>query len=355
MIIADFVVNIYVGKSFKTSPDQRTIGYIFTNMMMKGFLIFVFLLMGLSFSSVSQPPSKELTRTEYIEIYKDLAIKEQERSGIPASITLAQGILESNCGNSRLAREANNHFGIKCHSGWEGKTIHEDDDEKNECFRKYKTVYDSYKDHTDFLQAKQRYAFLFELKNTDYKGWAEGLKKAGYATNPKYPALLIKIIEENKLNELDRMTTKDLAADKKHLEKSRKERKGTKLADADNYSINPYGRKVMINNRIKYIISEENDTYGKIAESFDLLDWEIYRYNELRRDAELNPGQMVYLQPKRNKAEPGKETHVVKKGDNLYFISQAYGIKLSKLYRLNNMKDGDQVKEGDTIQLRRRK
>ena len=140
-------------------------------------------------------------------MYREDAIREMERNSIPASITLAQGILESGDGNSPLARYANNHFGIKCHSDWTGKTFIQDDDKKNECFRKYKDPYESYKDHSDFLK-KNRYAFLFELKITDYKGWAHGLKKAGYATNPKYPHLLIKIIEENNLAQYDKGQSK---------------------------------------------------------------------------------------------------------------------------------------------------
>ena len=148
-----------------------------------------------------------MTRQEYIEKYKDDAISEMHRSGVPASITLAQGILESGDGNSKMARVAKNHFGIKCHSDWKGKTFIQDDDTKNECFRKYKSVLDSYKDHSDFLK-RRRYAALFELKITDYKSWAKGLKKAGYATNPKYPQLLIGIIEANELYQYDSKKSK---------------------------------------------------------------------------------------------------------------------------------------------------
>lgn len=145
----------------------------------------------------AQAGSKRISREEYINTYKDDAIEEMQRTGIPASITLAQGILESGDGNSALARYARNHFGIKCHSDWKGATFTMDDDAKDECFRKYKHALESYKDHSDFLTGRNRYAFLFELKLTDYKGWAHGLKKAGYATNPKYPKLLIDIIERN--------------------------------------------------------------------------------------------------------------------------------------------------------------
>ena len=167
----------------------------------------------------AQPGSKKITQSEYIEMYKDDAIREMHRSGVPASITLAQGILESGNGNSALARYANNHFGIKCHSDWKGETFIQDDDEKDECFRKYNHVLESYEDHSDFLK-KKRYAFLFDLKITDYKGWANGLKKAGYATNPKYPKLLIDIIELNNLSQYDKAPKK--SSPKKTADKPKK-------------------------------------------------------------------------------------------------------------------------------------
>src|SRR5690606_39129704 len=148
-------------------------------------------------------PQRTLNTEEYIRIYSSLAVEEMERSGVPASITLAQGILESGNGNSRLAREGNNHFGIKCGSGWNGRKTYKDDDHRNECFRAYPSVKASFRDHSEFLK-RPRYAFLFDLKPTDYKGWAHGLKKAGYATNPRYPQLLINLIERYELYYFDR-------------------------------------------------------------------------------------------------------------------------------------------------------
>ena len=156
-------------------------------------------------SSNRKNPVEKITRSDYIEMYAPFAVKEMLISGVPASITLAQGILESGDGNSTLSRNANNHFGIKCHGMWEGDKYYMDDDAKGECFRVYTSVFDSYRDHSEFLSGRSRYAALFELRRTDYKGWAHGLKKAGYATNPKYPALLIKIIEENALAKFDKM------------------------------------------------------------------------------------------------------------------------------------------------------
>lgn len=152
--------------------------------------------------AAQKPTGSKFTAEDYIRMYEKLAIRQMKKHGIPASITLAQGILESANGNSDLARNANNHFGIKCTTDWGGKSYYKDDDEPNSCFRKYPNVESSYEDHSDFLKRK-RYAALFSLKRTDYKGWAHGLKKAGYATNPKYPELLINLIERYSLYKYD--------------------------------------------------------------------------------------------------------------------------------------------------------
>jgi len=168
--------------------------------MKRGLLITGILILAFQFPGFSQ---KKITVEEYIDKYQDLAISEMKKHRIPASIKMAQAILESGSGNSELAVKANNHFGIKCHKGWTGKTYHKDDDEKDECFRKYKSPEDSYRDHSHFLTSRDRYKSLFDLEITDYKGWAYGLKQAGYATNPRYPELLIRIIEVNGLTRLD--------------------------------------------------------------------------------------------------------------------------------------------------------
>ena len=148
------------------------------------------------------PTFPTYTTLTYIEKFKGVAIEEMNTYGIPASITLAQGISELGSGNSSLAKYANNHFGIKCTSDWKGKAYYKDDDERNDCFRVYKDARESYKDHSEFLKRK-RYSFLFELDKNDYKNWALGLKTAGYATNPKYPDMLIGIIEKYKLYQYD--------------------------------------------------------------------------------------------------------------------------------------------------------
>ncbi|MEZ5071931.1 MAG: glucosaminidase domain-containing protein, partial [Bacteroidales bacterium] len=226
--------------------------------------------------------SKDMTREYYIETYAELAMKEMQRTGIPASITLAQGCLESDNGNSRLAVKANNHFGIKCHD-WEGESIRHDDDARNECFRSYPTAYDSYVDHSLFLSTKPRYASLFELKPDDYKGWARGLKKAGYATAPDYAGLLIKIIEENELDRYDGLV---LAGGHPHWPKP-----------GEGPGANAYlaGREVRVNNGIEYILAQPGDTPEGLRKELGLYKNEIVRYNEMSRGERLEAGQIVYL------------------------------------------------------------
>ena len=293
----------------------------------------------------------QITRKEYIDTYKDLAIKEMKRTGIPASIILAQGILESANGNSRLAQKANNHFGIKCHSTWKGKTIRKDDDKKNECFRKYKTAYDSYMDHSDFLTRGKRYAFLFEYKTTDYKKWAKGLKKAGYATSKTYATRLIQIIEDYKLYQYDSDKYEALASNKSdEKEKKKKKKKKLRLSSED-YAVQ-LGRVVKENNRVTYIIARKGDTYSKLTDEFQMLRFELYKYNDVEKGAKLKKGQRVYLKPKRNKAEKGHEFHTVKNGDTLYSISQKYGVKLKKLLKRNGLSKNQKLKTGTKIRLR---
>ena len=236
------------------------------------------------FSSLSAQ-QKRITRAEYLAQYCELAVKEMKRTGIPASITLAQACLESDDGNSWLAIEANNHFGIKCHS-WTGDKVYKDDDEKNECFRKYPSAKKSFDDHSDFLVNTKRYAALFELNSKDYKGWAKGLKEAGYATHPKYKEYLIKIIEDNKLyeydkgikfnrNEIDTITTKD----------PREKHRHQKLGDIDNFTVTAGGREIKLNNRVKYIVAKGSETPDQLAKDLDMFAWEILRYNDLTKDS----------------------------------------------------------------------
>lgn len=288
--------------------------------------------------SVFAQNSRKLSREDYIELYKDIAILEMERWGIPASITLAQGMLESDNGNSTLAVKANNHFGIKCHSTWKGKKVYHDDDEDQECFRKYKTALESYEDHSNFLVNGSRYNFLFELATDDYKGWAKGLKKAGYATSNQYADLLIKIIDDNKLYQYD-------IGELENGDRDRRRDRGEQSL----------GREILSNNRVDFILVEEGDSFESLQGELSLLRFELFRYNELSIDSLLIPGQILYLQPKRNKAEAGKEIHILKEGESIHWVSQKYGVKLKELYEKNHWEYGFQPENGTEILLRKAK
>jgi LysM repeat protein len=285
-------------------------------------------------------------RQEYIDQYKDWAIDEMKRSGIPASITLAQGMLESNNGNSTLATRGNNHFGIKCHD-WKGKSIRHDDDKRNECFRKYKSARDSYTDHTNFLMNSPRYSSLFELDQTNYKDWARGLKKAGYATSPTYASALIRIIEENELDRFDSGKVRRRRTDETETL--------AEVTDIDGFEIEIEHRKILMRNRIDYIIVKEEDTYQSLTRELEMMPYELAQYNEIPRDSKLIKGQVLYLQPKRGKAAVEFSFHEVEAGETMYDISQMYGIKLKKLYQLNLMNPGKEPEVGDEIHLRKKK
>lgn len=305
---------------------------------LNGIFILFALFSSMQIKANAQKDGERISRSQYIEMYKAEAIKEMQRSRVPASITLAQGILESGDGNSLLARKAKNHFGIKCHSDWNGKTFHKDDDAKDECFRKYKTVLESYRDHSEFLQ-KKRYAFLFDLETTDYKGWARGLKKAGYATNPKYPQLLIRIIEENNLYQYDQL-------------QAERSKKSARRAMADAKSNQSEKRILTHENRIKYIVVQPDDSFEKLENEFQMNQWQFYKYNDLEKGSDLYEEGVLYLQPKRNCAK--EDYHIVEEGESMWEISQQYGIKLKKLYKKNRMEKGEEPKAGQKLSLRKR-
>lgn len=275
------------------------------------------------------------------------------RTGVPASITLAQGMLESDFGRSRLAREGNNHFGIKCHNGWTGETIYHNDDRRNDCFRSYENAQKSFFDHSDFLKNGSRYQFLFEIPANDYKSWAHGLKKAGYATNPDYANLLIRKIEQYDLSALD----------SEYLSSGKKKGNPVNPVRTDNISnkqltasvgneVMARVPRVMETNRIQYIIVRDGDTREKIENEFQLLKWELPKYNELGPDFVPVQGQILYLQPKREKAEPGKEYYTSVEGDTMYLISQKFGIRLKSIYEMNRMALGTEPEAGRKIWLR---
>jgi LysM repeat protein len=309
----------------------------------------IFILFSLiSYSIFPQSKNNRISPEDYIQLYKDIAIREMKRSGIPASITLSQGMLESDNGNSRLARNAKNHFGIKCHNDWKGKGFYQDDDKANECFRTYSIAEDSYIDHTDFLLSKQRYSFLFEYKSSDYKNWAKGLKKAGYATSPTYAGKLIEIIERYELHYFD----SDLTASQRpasHYKTSRNKK------DDPEFTINIKSRPIYQKNNVDFIIVKKGDTFYKISNEMELLNWELFKYNELTKDSVLREGQVLYLQPKRRRAERGSDFHTVKPGETSYTISQQYGIKLKQLLKFNHLTDTTAIHSGDVLNLRKKK
>lgn len=299
--------------------------------------------------------TERMTRAQYIDTYAPAAVEEMLLSGVPASITLAQGILESGDGNSHLAKVARNHFGIKCHGVWEGEKYYHDDDSKGECFRVYRTVFDSYRDHSEFLRTRDRYADLFKLKLTDYEGWAHGLKKAGYATNPKYPELLIKIIEENDLARYDRMTKPPKRGEKP--EKEPTARPGRSLPHAEKVEeavVSVLTRQMYLRNNIRYVRVEEGDTYEKLERTLDVRTWQMVKYNDLPEDRTLTPGDILYLQPKRNRNRQ-HDYHYVTTGETMRWISQEYGIKLKKLLDYNGMTEGQELQAGQKIWLRKKK
>ena len=271
---------------------------------------------------------------KYIKTYSDLAVQHQKKYKIPASITLAQGLLESGAGQSDLARRSNNHFGIKCHSDWRGGRVYHDDDLRGECFRKYKRVEDSYEDHSKFL-LRSRYERLFDLKITDYKGWARGLQKCGYATDRAYANKLIKVIEDYELYRYD------TGKGHKISQKEREKQKYPKLR----YTIyRTFG--------LLYVYAKENDSFDRIAQSLDFKVKDLKKFNEVPEDFPLQKGDIVYLEKKKKKADKPYYDHVVQIGESMHRISQKYGIQIKSLYKINK-KDKDYIpEEGDVLKLR---
>jgi hypothetical protein len=264
-------------------------------------------------------------RQAYIEKYKEVAIEEMMLFGIPASITLAQGILESGDGESKLAKEANNHFGIKCHLDWDGPKIYHDDDEKGECFRKYKHAEESYRDHSVFLRDRSRYADLFKLDRTDYKSWAHGLKKAGYATNPNYPKLLIKIIEENNLHQYDLRSNKTQMVLGEHMVFTHE-------------------------NDIKYVEVGKEDSWESLSAELEISVDRLLKYNEVSYDRPLSEGDIVFIQKKRKKGKV--KSYQVEYNEDMYSISQKVGVRMKYLYKRNGIMVGGQPEPGQILLLK---
>lgn len=328
--------------------------------------------------SASQVPKPDRSPQEiYVEQFASLAVEEMYRSGVPASITLAQGLLESRYGLSELAVKGNNHFGIKCHNNWKGKKMYYDDDRKGECFRKYPSPEQSYRDHSDFLRYRDRYKFLFDYKITDYKSWAHGLKKAGYATDPAYASKLIRIIEDYKLYEYDRKSASFARSYRRAKSPSshKKERKekapkvvipdvipeppsqidvSERLTDEQRQDFHfSMSRQIYTRNGVPFVKAMEGETYAAIAASNNLFLREILRFNDLDAEKPLSPGTEVYLKQKKGQAVKGLEKHVVEEGETMRSIAQRYGVRMKNLYKINGMADTDVPREGDILKLRK--
>lgn len=293
-------------------------------------------------------------KLDYIDKYSDLAIKEMKRTGVPASITLAQGILESNAGQSVLATKGNNHFGIKCHNGWRGKTMKMDDNAPKECFRVYPNAEASFRDHSDFLRSRDRYKSLFELKQTDYKGWARGLKKAGYATDPGYADKLITLIEDYELYRFDKgvkVSVKPPLEIEEPKVVQLEPRPGMKYQESVTFST---ARKVYSQNGVPFVYAEVGETYASIAASNGLFLKELLKFNDYEQEVTLEPGTMVYLARKKAQGPVGVNKYVVEKdGETLRDIAQRFGIRYAALQKLNIVLYGKTLEEGDTVILRK--
>ena len=358
---------------------------------MKKILSAIFLAL-CAFAAQAQSPIED-----YVSRWAPTAVREMYRSGVPASITLAQGILESRYGLSSLAAEGNNHFGIKCHKDWTGKKQYYDDDAKGECFRVYESADDSFRDHSDFLRYRDRYKFLFEFETTDYKSWAYGLKKAGYATDPGYPGKLIKYIEDYKLYQYDTMPLTDAevleekqvatkeevspkasgddgkaarkAARKARKKKAKKEDDGLtgkipesplSLEEPKKIDKGPLeefkfslSREAYSKNGVPFVTASEGETYQGIASRYGLMLREVLKYNDLAAPEELLPGTVVYIQPKKNQSQKGLDKFIVDDdSQTLRDICQRFGVKMSSVCKMNGFGPDYEPREGDTVILR---
>lgn len=313
--------------------------------MMNKHIAFLFLVLLLAVSpEIHSQERQNQTFLDYIERYKDMAIKEMEKYKIPASITLAQGLLESGAGRSELATKGNNHFGIKCGGGWKGRRMFKDDDNKNDCFRVYSNVLDSYEDHSRFL-LRDRYKRLFDLKTTDYKGWARGLKACGYATLPTYADRLIRIIETYQLYEYDTPNKK------RHSKKQDTQTAPlTNTAHVQAFEKHAY----MVNNGVVCVKAMPGDTWESLSKSLFKSKRQLLKYNEAVESVAIQPGTFIYLKKKQKKAERKYKDywHKVKPGESMYSISQLYGIRMKYLYKMNFKSADYSPNPGDILKVR---
>lgn len=322
--------------------------------MKKHKLLFTFLFASVSNLIFAQPSD---VVQKYIDTYKNVAIAEEIRTGVPAAITLAQGIHETGAGTSDLVLASNNHFGIKC-NGWTGQTVSHDDDAKGECFRKYDSPIDSYKDHSDFLKNRSYYASLFNLDPTDYKGWAHGLKRAGYATNPKYAQILIKLIEDYNLEQYT-----DLALNGKFADGGDIAFASDVKTDSSNDQITnePVVQKAVVKtynypsglfkiNETSVVFVKKGTAFLKVANDNNLSLSRLFEFNDMKPVDIAEGDQLIYVQRKRKVG--AEEFHVVQDGETLYDIAQSEGIRLESLLEYNMLRNGMQPAVGEKLNLK---
>lgn len=308
-------------------------------------LLSVVLMLLMAVSAGAQQYRWNQTYQDYIDQYKDIAIREMLTYGIPASITLAQGLLESGAGRSELAVKGNNHFGIKC-SDWTGRTIYHDDDERGECFRAYDSALGSYEDHSRFLSSKQRYRSLFSLSRTDYKGWAHGLKKAGYATSPTYAHRLIALIELYQLHQYDTATS---YAQPQAQQPQVMPNNGVTVPAGVAAEVHA----IKLCNGCYYVVARRGDTFRSLATETGISQSKLAKYNERSKKDVLAEGDIMYLTKKKAKADKSykKKPHTVQAGESMYSIAQRYGIRLKSLYKLNHLTPDHQLTVGERLRI----
>ena len=304
----------------------------------------------------------------YIARYATIAVNEMYRTGVPASITLAQGIIESASGLSALAVDGNNHFGIKCHNGWSGRTMRADDDRKNECFRASDSAEESFRDHSDFLRYRDRYKFLFDFQTTDYKSWAYGLKQAGYATDPSYATKLIQCVEDYNLARYDRMTVEEAIVEGgQEAEKPVEKEVETAIPDSplkieageiftgaagEEYRFS-LSRTLYSRNGVPFVYAVEGETYATLAKKYHLLQREILKFNDVSSGAELHAGDIVYLEIKKKQTVRGLDKYIVgEEGESFHTICQRFAVRENAIRKLNNLPSSYEPREGDEILLR---
>ena len=312
------------------------------------------LMICLVLAGVLKTSAQSLSTPQYIETYKNLAMEEMRRSGVPAAIKLAQGILETQSGNGWLVLNSNNHFGIKCKNNWTGKSVNYDDDARQECFRKYESAAESWKDHSDFLHNNPRYKFLFDFNPEDYKSWAYGLKTAGYATSKTYPQQLIQIIETYNLQQYNALAMSNAPISSGPVfvqasgESVERAEEATVAYEPVNKPQYPEGTEFRINGR-KVMLVKEGTALIQLASEKNIRLSSLLSYNDLTEDVPLEKDMLIFLQSKNKRGQ--NDYHIVAPGETMHDIAQAEGIQLKWLRKRNKMEEGEQPAIGERVAL----